>query len=187
MEYSTKRLAQLVAQRNALDKEIAKVIGRPALPGHFGEFIAARVFDIELHPSGVTKGSDGRFMAGPLAGKSVEIKYYPKREGMLDVKTDGHPDFYLVLTGPRASEASSRGATRPWVIEAAYLFETASLLHSLAERNLKIGVATSVRSELWDRAEVYPGKTNGNLTLTETQAETLSLFSASSLRLSNLS
>ena len=182
MEDSIKRLARLIAQRNALDKGIARVIGRPALAGHFGEFIASNVFDIDLHPSGTTKGNDGRFTKGPLAGKTVEIKYYPKNEGLLDIKTDGTPDFYLVLTGPRAAAASSRGTTRPWVIEAAYLFENASLLNNLTERNLKIGVATSVRRELWDRAEIYPGSANGVLTLTEPQAAMLLLFSESSLR-----
>ncbi len=174
-------LAQLIAQRNRLDEDIAKVIGRPALVGHFGEFVAARIFDIELHSSRVVKGSDGRFTSGSLAGKTVEIKYYPKNESLLDVKTDGHPDFYLVLTGPRVSEASSRGKTRPWVIETAYLFETNFLLHSLMERNVKIGVATSVRRELWNEAEIYPGRTNKALTLSQSQTETLRLFSASSL------
>ena len=179
MEDSIKRLARLVAQRNALDEDIAGVIGRPALAGHFGEFIAAEIFDIELHSSGVTKGSDGHFTTGPLAGKTVEIKYYPKREGLLDVKTDGSPDFYLVLTGPKASAVSSRGTTRPWVIEAAYLFEADSLLRRLTERNLKIGVATSVRRELWGRAEIYPGSANRALAVTATQAQILRLFSES--------
>ena len=176
------RLARLIAQRNALDEDVAGVIGRPALPGHFGEFVAARIFDIELHPSAVVIGSDGHFTAGSLAGKTVQIKYYPKNEGILDVKTEGHADFYLVLTGPRAPATASRGKTRPWVIQAAYLFETAFLLSNLLERNVKIGVATSVRRELWDRAEIYPRRTNGVLNLTESQVEILRLFSESSLQ-----
>ena len=94
-------LASLIQQRNAVDKEIAAVIGRPALSGHFGEFIVTQVFDVELHDSAVQKGSDGRFTNASHEGKTVEIKYYPKLEGLLDMKTDSQPDFYLVLTGPR--------------------------------------------------------------------------------------
>src|SRR4051794_10887323 len=44
------RLADLLREKNAIDREIAAVLGRPALQGHAGEYIAAAVFDIELHP-----------------------------------------------------------------------------------------------------------------------------------------
>jgi hypothetical protein len=42
------QLAQLVAARNEADRQIAALIGRPAAPGNIGEFVAARVFGIEL-------------------------------------------------------------------------------------------------------------------------------------------
>ena len=38
------RLAGLIWQRNALDREIAAVLGRPAHSGHLGEYQAAAVF-----------------------------------------------------------------------------------------------------------------------------------------------
>ena len=167
-----KHLASLIRHRNAVDKEIAAVIGRPAQTGHIGEFIVAQVFDVELHDSAVQKGSDGRFTNASHEGKTVEIKYYPKLEGLLDMKTDSQPDFYLVLTGPRATAVSSRGTTRPWVIESAYLFDAAALISRLTT---KIGIATSVRREFWDEAEIYPRR-NPNFMLTQAQRDTLALF-----------
>ena len=171
------RLAELVKQKNYADGKIADLIGRPTLPGHFGEFIAARVFGIELHDSAVQKGSDGRFADAPLSGRTVEIKYYPKNEGILDIKVDGVPDYYLVLTGPKSAAVSSRGKTRPWVIEAVYLFETAPLMKRLTA---KIGIATSVRREFWQESEIYP-IANPAFPLTQSQRDVLALFSEASV------
>ena len=172
-----KRLAGLVMQKNRADGEIANAIGRPALPGHFGEFVAAKVFGIDLHDSAVQKDSDGVFGSGPLSGRTVQIKYYPKNESLLDIKVDGEEDFYLVLTGPRSAAVSSRGKTRPWVIEAAYLFESAPLTRRLTS---KIGIATSVKREFWDEAEIYP-RNNPAFPLTGSQREMLALFSEASV------
>ena len=95
-------LASLIKQRNALDREIAQVLGRPALPGHFGEFVAARIFNIALHESAAHKASDGYFGDGLLAGKTVNIKYYPKREGDLDMNRDTPRIFIWCLPGRKA-------------------------------------------------------------------------------------
>jgi len=43
-------------------------------------------------------------------------------------------------------------------------------------RGVKIGVATSVRRSLWDKAEVYPAQQNRELVLTEEQRDMLALF-----------
>lgn len=107
------RLASLVKQRNAVDREIAQILGRPALPGHFGEFVASVIFGIALTDSASQKGIDGHFTDGPLAGRSVNVKFYTKNDGLLDVNADSPPDFYLVLAGPRTPAESSRGKTRP--------------------------------------------------------------------------
>ena len=50
-------------------KSITTLVGRPALIGHLGEYIASRIFDIELEPTAVSKGVDGRFTKGKLSGK----------------------------------------------------------------------------------------------------------------------
>jgi hypothetical protein len=97
------RLAQLLKQRNLVDKEIAAIIGRPALSGHIGEFLAARIFDIDLEHSASTKGLDGRFSKGPLTGKSVDVKYVGKQEGLLDLSPT-FPVDYL----PRAHRPEER-------------------------------------------------------------------------------
>ena len=172
-----KRLAELVKQKNYADGKIAEVIDRPTIPGHFGDFVGAGIFAIELHASAVQKGSDGRFAGGRLPGMTVNIKYYPKNEGLLDITIDGAPDYYLVLTGPRSAAVSSRGKTRPWVIESVYLFETASLIPKLTS---KIGIATSVRRVFWDEAEIYP-RANPAFPLSESQREILALFSETSV------
>src|SRR5437763_303104 len=94
------QLAALVKERNAVDDQIAALIGRPAERGHTGEYLAAAIFGITLHESAVYKGSDGRFAAGPLAGRSVNVKWYGTQQGLLDLHLEGAPDDYLVLTGP---------------------------------------------------------------------------------------
>lgn len=149
-----RRLAALIRQRNDIDAEIAKIIGRPAEKGHIGEHIACYLFDIEMGSLANQPGSDGRFRSGPLAGQSVNVKCYPKRENILDMTLANPPDHYLVLAGPRRSAASSRGTTRPLVVQDIFLFETASLMSHLHARKLRISEATSVREEYWKAARI---------------------------------
>jgi hypothetical protein len=66
-------------------------------------------------------------MAGPSQGRTVNIKWYLKREGLLDTTESTALDYYLVLTGPPAAAASSRGTTRPWSIQAVFLFDARQL------------------------------------------------------------
>jgi hypothetical protein len=171
-------LADLIRQRNAISKEITRIIGRPGLIGHLGEFIAATVFNIALETSAVNRGFDGRFKSGPLLGKSVNIKWYGKQEGLLDIRSDAVPDFYLVLTGPRTKVLHSRGDDRPWFIDSVFLFEAIPLVERLRARQVKLGVATSVRTEFWKLAEVFPSARNNSLPLSSEQCAMLSLFSS---------
>lgn len=67
------RVASQIVGRNAVGAEIAGIVGRPALLGHVGEWIAAVIFSIRLHQSASTPTSDGLFTAGPLTGKSVNV------------------------------------------------------------------------------------------------------------------
>jgi hypothetical protein len=96
---------------------------------------------------------------------TVNIKLYGKREGLLDLTTDADTDFYLVMCGPKGAAASSRGAIRPFVIETVHLFEARPLLAALGERGVKIGTATSVATQYWDAAEIFPRASNRRLTL----------------------
>ena len=153
---ATKLLASLLKVRNDVDKVIAEIVGRPAEKGHVGEFIASNVFGLELESSATTAGYDGRFSSGPLAGKSANVKWYAKREGILDINLKHLPDFFLVLAGPVTAPASTVGTPRPWVIAEAFLFETSPLVDRLNERGVKIGTATSVRKIEWENARVFP-------------------------------
>jgi hypothetical protein len=170
------RLAELIRSRNTIDAEIAGIIGRPAEKGHLGEYVAAHIFDIRLNESASTRAYDGRFASGPLAGRSVDIKYYGKQEGILDISTGELPDFYLVLTGEPGPAVSSKGKTRPWTIQRVYLFESSRLCEDLRDRGLQIGVASSLRSALWDEAETFPRQYNRLLLLTDEQRRLLTLF-----------
>jgi len=89
-------IAGLLWQRNAIDEAIASMIKRPMASGHLGEWIAAKVFGIELEQSEVTAGIDGRFRGGPLEGRTVNVKWYLKQEGLLDMSESSALD-YLVL------------------------------------------------------------------------------------------
>lgn len=171
------RLAKAIRRRNEADEAIARIIGRPAVRGHIGEFIASRVFGIKLYGSASHKGADGQFQKGRLRGKSVNIKFYGKQDGLLCIRQDALPKYFLVLTGPKGPAASSVGQTRPLVVEAVYLFDATKLKRDLDKRGVKIGVATSVRKAYWLAAELYPVGRCPLLTLSARKRELLGLFS----------
>ena len=154
----------------------ARIVGRPALIGHVGEFIASRIFRIELERVANARGFDGRFADGSLAGKTVNVKWYAKLEGMLDIRPDALPDYFLVLAVPpgRSYHVARREAL---VIESVYLFEAMPLVQSLEQRGVKIGIPTSLAKAFWLDAEIHPEQHNEALVLTQEQRELLRLFS----------
>lgn len=172
-----------MARRNIVCKKISDMMKKPALTGHLGEYIAKNIFEIELHTRANQKGSDGKFKKGTLSNKTVDIKFYPIRENVLDLKPpdklEGEADYYLVFTGPKSTSNSCKGTTRPWIIENVFLFKTTQLKEELRGRNrtLKIGTATSVRECFWKEAEIFPEQTNTRLILSQKQKEELWLFS----------
>jgi hypothetical protein len=170
------RLAQLIQTRNQVARDIASLIGRPAIIGHVGEYIAARVFRITLEASAAQKSIDGRFVDGPLQGRTVNIKWCGQRQGLLNITPASLPDYYLVMAGPKAPAASSRGAMRPWVICSVHLFDAHALVGILRQRGLKIGIATSVRQRLWEQTEIYPLPRSKALLLSTEQRRLLALF-----------
>jgi hypothetical protein len=172
-----RRIAQLLRERNAIDEEIAAITHRPMTSGHLGEWIAAQIFDIQLEQTAVAAGIDGIFRSGPLQGRTVNIKWYLKREGLLDTSESARLDYYLALTGPSAAAASSRGATRPWRIDAVFLFDARQLRAEQIERGVKRGTASSVLKRQWAAAEIYPAD-NSALPISSHQVELLQLFSA---------
>lgn len=169
-------LSELVARRNAVSTEIAAILDRPAQLGHLGEFVASKLFDIQLEAPANNRGFDGRFSKGLLAGKTVDVKTYAKREGIIDLRVQDLPDYYLVLSGPRAPAASSRGKDRPWVIDGIHLFEARPLVNALLSRGVKVGVASSVSVEYWTKAELYPASTSELLPLSAEQRAWIERF-----------
>jgi hypothetical protein len=173
-----RRIADLLRERNAIDEEIAAITHRPMTAGHLGEWVASQVFDIELEPSAAAAAIDGRFRSGPLQGRTVNIKWYLKREGLLDTSESDQLDYYLVLAGPPAAAASSRGGTRPWRLDAVFLFDARQLHAEQIERGVKRGVASSVLKRQWVAAEIYPASSNTLLPVTHDQVELLTLLRA---------
>jgi hypothetical protein len=172
-----KQLAELIACRNQLEKEISAIIGRPAALGHLGEYIASRVFPIKLVKSASHQAIDGFFYEGPLSACSVNVKWYAMREGILDITPGFLPDYYLVLVGPPPTATAALGLrTRPWKIFSVHLFDAAELVDDLELRGVRIGIASSVRKELWDAAEVYPYANSSRYSLCSQQCELLNMF-----------
>ncbi|MEU0553245.1 hypothetical protein [Dactylosporangium sp. NPDC006015] len=161
-------LAALLAERARIDVDIARLTGRSARPGDVGEFIAARIFDIELAKTAVQAGYDGRFSSGPLTGRTVNVKLYGDAYAGIDLGT--HPcDYYLVLSGP---------STTRFAITGVYLFDTEQLTAVLRERGVKIGIATSIRRADLEAARIYPDPApTAAFTLTDEQRKLLTLFS----------
>lgn len=173
---SLARAAALLRERDAIDAELARLIQRPMTSGRLGEWIAAQVLDIAVEGSAAAAGIDGRFRAGPSQGRTVNIKWCLKREGLLDTTESTALDYCLVLTGPPSAAASSRGTTRPWCIEAVFLFDARQLRSEQIMRGVNRGVASSVIKQQWAAAEICPSATNPQLTVTSQQAEQLRLF-----------
>jgi hypothetical protein len=176
MPESVERVAELLRSRNAIDAEIIEIIDRPVTPGHLGDWVASRIFGIKLDPTVEVAGVDGRFGSGRLAGATVNVKWYLRRESTLDVVRTASPDYYLVMTGPASTVITSRGRTRPWCIRSVFLFESVRLLHDLRERGVALGAGTSVRHSQWEAAEIYPEARNPALPLGPEQKRLLSLF-----------
>jgi hypothetical protein len=170
------RVAELLGGRNRIDGEIAEIIQRPMASGHLGEWIAARILDIELETSASSAAIDGRFRTGTLQGKTVNLKWYLKCEGLLDMTAAGSLDYYLVMTGPASSAASSRASTRPWRIDGVYLFDTGQLHADQRARGVRVGTAASIPRRWWDAAEIYPRASNPLLRVSAEQAAMLELF-----------
>lgn len=166
----------LIKTKNDNDYRIAQLINRPAQIGHVGEFIASKIFDINLEESAVHKSIDGYFQRGPLIQRSVNIKWYTKQQAMLDITPESLPDYYLVLTGPVSPAISSRGSTRPWLIDHVYLFQASALVIKIRQRGAKIGIATSVPKLFWEEAEIYPEQTNPIFPLSDDTEKLLALF-----------
>ena len=170
------RLAELVRARNTVENNIANLLGNSVNLATVGEYIAAQIFGITLIPSSHHREFVGIFAHQPLAGKTVDVQWYPRREGFLHVRSEPAPDYILALAGPRQESSTARALVNPWLIRSVHLFHSQELLSALRERGVQIGPHTSVINQLWTRAEIFPTPHNPLLTLTEDQRQLLRLF-----------
>jgi hypothetical protein len=164
-------LLGLLVGLNGVDRLIAQRIGQPAENGPIGEFLASRLFDIELVAGAARKTHDGRFASGPLAGRTVDVRLYARPNGILDNPPGHKPDYYLVLAGPDGGATGSRGSTRALVIGQVFLFEGARLLKDLKKK--KPGKVTSVPARLWAAAQIHPPGTDPRLPIDPAHVELL--------------
>ncbi|NMA33969.1 MAG: hypothetical protein GX940_05390, partial [Clostridiaceae bacterium] len=68
------------------------------------------------------------------------------------------------------------GKTLPWCIKHVYLFDAAELVNELAARGVGIGIATSVKKDMWEQAEIYPVQRNFAFAINERIIQQLRLF-----------
>jgi hypothetical protein len=126
--HSFAELSGLIGNRDAIDDRLGGILGRLATVGDIGEWIASKVFDIELPAAANNTAFDGYFTTGALSGTTVNIKTYMQQDFTLDVTDSDALDYYLVFTGPKSKLGSSRGTLRPFRIESVYLFKSEDLL-----------------------------------------------------------
>lgn len=81
-----------------------------------------------------------------------------------------------MLTGPKAGAVSSRGGTRPLVIEEVFLFDAQKLIEALRSGGAKLGVASSVPARFWEEARIYPPSAAASLHLSDAQLDLLRQF-----------
>lgn len=174
------RLAHLIEEHNRVKSEMTSIIGRPAQRGYVGDYIAAVIFGLTLHPSGSeNRIGDGYFTAGPLAGQSVEVRWHSREGYRLDIDPAALPDYYLVFNGPPISTSELQRSPPQWAIGRVHLFQMSALhdlLDALPQRGHKANVAISVEKVRWDDAELYPRAHNAFFALTDAQQAQLSLF-----------
>src|SRR5437588_5155010 len=138
------QLASLLKSRDAIDYKIATIIGHPTQVQSVGEYIASVIFGIALTRKIVVhKNSDGHFVRGPLAGQTVDVQWRTKHDGILHLKTDPLPDYYLVFV--RSKDATAvHSLSIPWVIESAHRSHSAEQLRSLRERVVHLWTRTTI-------------------------------------------
>ena len=169
-------LAELIKAYNAVGARIAAVTGRPAERGHTGAYLAAHIFGLELQEPAAHRAIVGRFSAGALAGRTVNVQWYGQQDGLLDVSLDPILDYYLVMTGPTGGLGSSRRAVTPWVIAQVYLLDAAEVRALVLARGGKLDNPVSIPGAIWQAGLIYPGARNARRLLTDQQRAELALF-----------
>jgi hypothetical protein len=171
------QLADAIRQRNQAEDRIATIVGRPVSAGTLYQFVACRVFDIDLDgPDCDVLHGVGRFCSGPLAGRSVAVRRTGVSTRSLDITIDPLPDFILVMACSDAVSVSPEFDARPSLVDRVYLFDAGRLVAELEGRGRKVGAGTVVDRLTWQAAEIYPQQRSGHYLLSGAQRHALGLF-----------
>ena len=99
---------------------------------------------------------------------------------IIDPDREKRPCYFLVLRGSSKRSPKSRGTHYPLDIHSVHLFESEQLVCTLSDNGVPVGKtrsrATSVKTELWDKAQIYPCQNNKALNVSNEQAKKLALF-----------
>jgi len=170
------RLAELLRARNTVESNIAKLLECEVTLSNVGEHIAACIFGIRLIPTTSQTGFVGIFTTPTLKGKTVDVRWYPRRGGYLNIHTDPAPDYTLVLAGPEIEQNEARALVNPWVITSVHLFHMQELLSALRSRGIRVSPRVSINTHLWEQTEIFPRQHNPGLILADEQRQLLKLF-----------
>src|SRR5258708_17280287 len=125
------RLADLLRARNTVESNIANLLGSGVNLNTVGVYIAATIFGITLLPFTRSSEFTGTFASQPLSGKTVDVQWYPRREGFMNVRAEASPDYYLVFAGPKQESSTARALVNPCLVSSLHLFETQDLPSAL--------------------------------------------------------
>jgi hypothetical protein len=171
------QLADAIRQRDQVEDRIATIVGRPLTVGALNQFVACRIFQIDLEDSAADVWHTvGRFSEGPLAGRSVVVRWISTKTRSLDITQKPLSDDILVIAGSSAPLASLEVDARPWLVERVYLFDAHQLAAELEGRGLGSGSNTPIDRRLWQAAEIYPRQRDGRYLLSGAQRHALGLF-----------
>ena len=109
---SLAQAAALLRERNAIDVELAGLIHRLMTSGHLGGGLPRRSLTSNSEHQLLRQALMAVSRSGPLSGRTVNIKWSLKREGLLDMTESVALDYYLVLTGPPSPYRRQMGAVR---------------------------------------------------------------------------
>lgn len=170
-------LADLIRRKNAIDADIAAIVGRPAQMGHVGEHVAAEIFWHCARAFSINEVHRRLLRHGSLGGPVSQHQVVRETGGVAGSCAQLPPGLLPSDDRTQGPAMSSRGGVRPWLISHVFLFESTNLYDALDRTGSKIGVATSVRAHLWAEAELFPEQRNPSLPLTSDQRNALLMFS----------
>ena len=171
-------LVSVLRVNSASSQAVRDVLERLGSSGNIGELLAKNLFAVQ-HERAISRASfAGRFGSGKLAGQTVKVTYNATRTWQIPIgEPNQYPNYYLVFAGPKDTGAKDSGRVRQARFKEAFLFEAAPLIQRLREQGTRLRPnATSVKTEEWEAARIYPGHEGSPLRLTSAQEDVLGVL-----------